>query len=182
MKKGIILIFGIVIITLAAVALLVFSFEMFEQSVASNSNEIDHGSIMIKGSGDNAQGMANWDTYQGANNVTVVDHIYVPQEIDFYLYMYIQEVGKNKLKISAKGVDKMHDSDNSATGSYDTSYISTNLTPVQYYWNKVEPSISGKSASGSSSTSGGSTSGSGSGSGYVSGSRGAVNGGSGAGS
>lgn len=165
--RNIVFIAGIIIIALIAVVLLVFSFEMFEQAAASNSTEIDHGSIGIKESDSNIAGTYSWNTYHGANNVTVIEHFYIPNELNFYLYMYIQEVGKNKLKLSAKEVDKMHYSNGSATGSYDIQYISSNLTAVQYYWKYVNPTLSRQQASRGSSVSRGSINGSGSGSGSV---------------
>lgn len=166
MRKKIALITGI-IITFIIIFIFVFSFQIVEQTIISNSKDIDHGSLTLRESDSNIPGTYTWKTYaEGPNNVTVQIYSDFPvYNLEFYTYIHIQKVDNNTLKLYGTQTCKNSNSHTSNTGNYDTKYVSTNLTAIQYYWENIRPGISGELASKGSSI-GGSINGSGTGSSF----------------
>lgn len=121
-------------------SMFVFGLEIAEPAAAASMKVVDHGSVKIKDSYGNP-GTFTWKTYQiKTSYVEMIGKAYVPKtKKQAYMYVYIQKVSKNLVKISGKDVLKY--SGHTKTKYIPTTYGYSKLTAAQCYWRYFRPSL-----------------------------------------
>lgn len=121
-------------------SMFVFGLEIAEPAAAASMKVVDHGSVKVKDSYGNP-GTFTWKTYQiKTSYVEMVGHAYwTKPKKEVYMYVYIQKVSKNIVKISGKGISKYLG--HTKTKYLPAEYAYSKLTAAQCYWRYFRPSL-----------------------------------------
>ena len=119
-------------------SMFVFGLEIAEPAAAASMKVVDHGSVKFK-DGYGNPGTFTWKTYQiKTSYVEMVGHAYSPKtKKEAYMYVYIQKISKNIVKISGKDVLKY--AGHTKTKFIPTEYCYSKLTAAQCYWRYLRP-------------------------------------------
>lgn len=128
------------LVLMALIMSMFVGLQIAEPAAAASMKVVDHGSIKLKDYYGNPYTFT-WKTYQiKTSYVKMVGHAYSPKtKKEAYMYVYIQKISKNLVKISGKDVLKY--SGHTKTIKIPTEYGYSKLTAAQCYWRYFRPSL-----------------------------------------